>query len=257
MPAFTTASRTVYVTSSDPHAPVNGRRVGDSRLGAPGGNARRPRRHDLPEPRRRSIRKWTIRKSTIRKWTIPEVDNAEVYNPEVDNPEVENPEVDNPEVDNPEVDNPEVDNIVVGNPEVDNPEVDNPEVDNPEVDNPEVDNPEVDNAPLIAGGGVITDITWTIKNIGNTTTAYNINLFLRHNTPADDRQGAVVDLSRLQDADHQAMGTCDVKTVTQNVLMANIPGSRRCIPPGGEPADPNDPTRTNATLWIEPEQEVA
>ena len=72
-----------------------------------------------------------------------------------------NPEVDNPEVDNPEVDNPEVDNAEVYNPEVDNPEVDNPEVDNPEVDNPEVDNPEVDNPKSTTSRWAIRK--WTIR----------------------------------------------------------------------------------------------
>ena len=45
--------------------------------------------------------------------------------------------------------------------------------------------------------------------------------------------------------------SCDLKTVTQNVLIANIPDPA-LIPPGGEPANPNDSARTNATLWIEP-----
>src|SRR5204863_9585955 len=169
-------------------------------------------------------------------------------------PEVDNPEVDNPEVDNPEVDNPEVDNIVIGNPEVDNPEVDNPEVDNPEVDNPEVDNPEVDNAALIAGGGVITDVTWVIKNTRNTTTAYNVNLFLRHAAlPSSGRAQLLV--YRVYKTPIITMTSCDVKTVTQNVLVANIPDPRLILP-GGQPSDPNDSDRTNATLWIEPGKEM-
>jgi parallel beta-helix repeat protein len=252
VPAFTTASRTVYVTSSDPHAPVTVDVSEIPGIGSPtetaGGlegtiylNA------DVLNP---EVDNPEVDNPEV---DNPEVDNAEVYNPEVDNPEVDNPEVDNPEVDNPEVDNPEVDNIVVGNPEVDNPEVDNPEVDNPEVDNPEVDNPEVDNGPLLSGGGIITDITWTIKNTGNTTAAYNVNLFNRHNSPPADRAQLLV--YRIYKTPIIKLASCDVKTVTQNVLIANIPDPA-LVPPGGAPSDPNDSDGTNATLWIEPEQEV-
>jgi len=253
IPRFTTASRTVYVTSSDPRAPMTVDVSEIPSIGSPtetpGGlegtiylnaDALNPE-VDNPEVDNPEV-------------DNPEVDNAEVYNPEVDNPEVDNPEVDNPEVDNPEVDNPEVDNIVVGNPEVDNPEVDNPEVDNPEVDNPEVDNPEVDNQALISGGGVITDVTWTITNIGNTTTAYDVNLFLRHATlPTDGRAQLLI--YRVYKTPMIKTVECDVKTVTQNVLIANIPDPA-LIPPGGEPSEPNDSDRTNATVWIEPGKQV-
>jgi titin len=253
IPRFTTASRTVYITSTDPHAMVTVDVAEISGVGAP---AELPGglegtiflNPDLLNP---EVDNPEVDNPEV---DNPEVDNAEVYNPEVDNPEVDNPEVDNPEVDNPEVDNPEVDNIVVGNPEVDNPEVDNPEVDNPEVDNPEVDNPEVDNGALISGGGVITDITWTIKNIGNTTTAYDINLFRRHAAPPSDGRAQLL-IYRIYKTPMIKAMSCDIKTVTQNVLIANIPDPA-LIPPGGEPAEPNDSTRTNATLWIEPEKEV-
>lgn len=253
IPRFTTASRTVYITSSDAHAQVA---VDVSEIPSLGSPTETPGGLEGTILLNPDILNPEVDNPEVDNPEVdnPEVDNAEVYNPEVDNPEVDNPEVDNPEVDNPEVDNPEVDNIVVGNPEVDNPEVDNPEVDNPEVDNPEVDNPEVDNAALISGGGVITDVTWTITNIGNTTTAYDVNLFLRHTTLPTDGQAQLL-IYRVYKTPIIKATECDVKTVTQNVLIANIPDPA-LIPPGGEPSDPNDSDRTNATLWIEPGKEV-
>src|SRR4029077_2740971 len=40
-----------------------------------------------------------------------------------------------------------------------------------------------------------------------------------------------------------------------NVLTANIPDPKLVLP-GGEPGNPNDSDRTNATLWIEPGKEM-
>ena len=251
-PTFTTASRTVYVTSTDPRATVT---VDVSEIGGIGGaevagglDGTIQLNPDITNPE--------VDNPEV---DNPEVDNtdilqAEIQNPEVDNPEVDNPEVDNPEVDNPEVDNPEVDNIVISNPEVDNPEVDNPEVDNPEVDNPEVDNPEVDNTALLEGGGTITDITWTISNVGNTTTAYNLNVFLNGTTvsPALELQLLIYRRYRTPAI---AYNSCDLKTITQNVLVANIPGLELLV--GGElPGDQNDPDASNATLWLAPGEEA-
>jgi parallel beta-helix repeat protein len=253
VPRLSTASRTVYVTSSDPHAPVT---VDVSEIGSIGAENEIPGGLEGTIYLNLDVSNPEVDNPEVDNPEVdnPEVDNAEVYNPEVDNPEVDNPEVDNPEVDNPEVDNPEVDNIVVGNPEVDNPEVDNPEVDNPEVDNPEVDNPEVDNGALIADGGVVTDITWKVKNIGNTTTAYNVNLFLRRNSLPSTGTAQLL-IYRIYKTPTIKFASCDVQTTTQNVLVVNIP-SPTLVLPNGEPSEPNDSDENHATVWIEPGKEV-
>ena len=257
VPRLSSASRTVYVTSSDPHAPVN---VDVSEITAVGGSeivggleGTIYLNLDVSNP---EVDNPEVDNPEV---DNPEVDNAEVYNPEVDNPEVDNPEVDNPEVDNPEVDNPEVDNpevdnIEVGNPEIDNPEVDNPEVDNPEVDNPEVDNPEVDNGAILENGGIVTDITWKVRNIGNTTTAYNVNLFLRRATLPQTGTAQLL-IYRTYKTPIIRQASCDVATTTQNVLQVNIP-SPTLVLSDGDPSDPNDSDENHATLWLEPGGEI-
>ena len=254
VPAFSTATRTVYVTSSDAHAPITVDVSEISGVGAPGEVPGGLEGTIMLNPDRLNpeVENPEVENPEVEN---PEVENAEVYNPEVENPEVENPEVENPEVENheianPEVENPEVENIIVGNPDLANPEVENPEVENPEVENPEVENPEVENGALIAGGGIITDITWTIKNNGNTTTAYNINLFLRQNSLPTTGQSQLL-IYRTYQTPTITMGTCDLKTVTQNVLVANIPSPDLYLP-GEEPTDPNSPAKSNPSLWIEP-----
>jgi hypothetical protein len=97
--------------------------------------------------------------------TNPDVTNAEVFNPDVTNPDVTNPDVTNPDVTNPDVTNPDVTNVRVANPDVTNPDVTNPDVTNPDVTNPDVTNPDVTN-PDVTNGAYI-DVTWTVKNNGN------------------------------------------------------------------------------------------
>ena len=88
------------------------------------------------------------------------------------NPEILNPEILNPEILNPEILNPEI-----LNPEILNPEILNPEILNPEILNPEILNPEILNTPRL------TDITWTVRNDGNTTSSYTAKPFIAQELP--------------------------------------------------------------------------
>lgn len=79
------------------------------------------------------------------------------------------------EIFNPEIANPEIANPEIANPEIANPEIANPEIANPEIANPEIANPEIAN-------GSMTDMTWTVRNGGNTAGAYAVKVF--RNQPA-------------------------------------------------------------------------
>src|SRR4030095_13324253 len=52
-----------------------------------------------------------------------------------------NPDIDHPHIDKPGIENPDIDNVEVYNPDIDNPDIDNPDIDNPDIDNPDIDNP--------------------------------------------------------------------------------------------------------------------
>ncbi len=92
------------------------------------------------------------------------------------------------------------------------------------MDNPEVDNPEVDNTALLEGGGTITDITWTISNVGNTTTAYNLNVFLNGTTvsPALELQLLIYRRYRTPAI---AYNSCDLKTIARTSWSPTSPVS--------------------------------
>jgi hypothetical protein len=241
-----TVSRTVYVTSSEPRAQVNINVVeindlnGNPVSGGLGGKIVLNPDIDNPDIDNPDVDNPDV--------DNPDIDNAEVYNPDIDNPDVDNPDIDNPDIDNPDIDNPDVDNVDVANPDIDNPDVDNPDVDNPDVDNPDIDNPDVDN-PDIDNSSLMTDVSWGITNNGNTTAAYNINLFFAQTT-FDPQISTQLLLYRTYKT--PVVQNCLLKSQTQNVLVANVPNPQLVKSSTGEVSDPNDPEITNATLYLAP-----
>jgi hypothetical protein len=104
----------------------------------------------------------------------------ETHDPDVSAPLVWNYDLGNEEepnasaVLNPRVQNPRVQNYSVVNPRVQNTGVLNPRVQNESIVNNEVPNPRVQNA--VVPNGALTDVTWTVTNDGNTTSAFTANI---------------------------------------------------------------------------------
>ena len=248
IPYRSTASRTVYATSTDPRAVINitvaelvlvGSQWQVKSGGLSGTIVLNP---DIDNP---DIDNPDIDNPDI---DNPDIDNAEVYNPDIDNPDIDNPDIDNPDIDNPDIDNPDIDNIRVANPDIDNPDIDNPDIDNPDIDNPDIDNPDIDN-PDIDNASLMTDVTWAITNTGNTTASYNVNLFFAQQT-FDPRIKTQLILYRTYKT--PVVRNCELKSETHNVLVANIPDPHLVTPGSDGVSDPNDPEITNATIYLAP-----
>lgn len=158
------------------------------------------------------------------------------------NPDVSNPDVSNPDVSNPDVSNPDVSNAEVFNPDVSNPDVSNPDVSNPDVSNPDVSNPDVSNATL-------TDVSWTVTNNGNTTSAFSVKLLLDQSEVPD---GIIVQLILHRQYTTPIAQNCDLKFMTQNVLVANIIHPEFTSLATLGTIDPTDGDLSNATMWLAP-----
>ena len=178
----------------------------------------------------------------------PDIDNAEVYNPDIDNPDIDNPDIDNPDIDNPDIDNPDIDNVRVANPDIDNLGVGNPDIDNPDIDNPDIDNPDIDE-PRYRQRRRSATSPGTVSNIGNTTAAFNVNLFL---ATAGVPSGIMTQLVLYKTYKTPVLDLngCDLRTETRNVLMFNV-NNPTFITSGPVP-DQNDPSDKNATIWLAP-----
>ncbi|MBK9062975.1 MAG: DUF642 domain-containing protein [Acidobacteria bacterium] len=237
------ASRPVFITSSDPKASVKVNVVEISAPSAPplaggltGAVIFNP---DVSNP---DVSNPDVSNPDV---SNPDVSNVEVYTPDVSNPDVSNPDVSNPDVSNPDVSNPDVSNPDVSNPDVSNigvatPDVSNPDVSNPDVSNPDVSNPDVSNTGL-------TDANYRITNTGNTSATYRIRLI--GNPPASAKLQLI--LSKVY-ATPVAVG-CTLTQQPQNTLVANItrPVFTTDLTTLADPGTQN-PDVSNATMSLAP-----
>lgn len=183
IPPDSSASQSVFVKSTDPHAEVQ---IAVVQVSQPnGGGTVIPNGQqgsatingDISNP---NIANPNIANPNIANPNIanPNIANAEVYNPNIANPNIANPNIANPNIANPNIANPNIANITVANPNIANPNIANPNIANPNIANPNIANPNIANEDL--ADGVITDATWTVTNYGNTASSYNVNVNTQH-----------------------------------------------------------------------------
>ncbi len=244
VPRRSLVSRTVYVTSTEERAAV---RIAVEEIA--GLNAQTPLAGGLtasvvlnPDISNPDISNPDISNPDI---SNPDISNFEVHNPDISNPDISNPDISNPDISNPDISNPDISNPDISNPDISNPDISNPDISNPDISNPDISNPDISNPdisnPDISNGSV-TDVTWTVTNLGNTTTAFDVNLFLADNAEVPNDVKLQLILHRVYRT--PLANECELKEQTHNVLVANIPDP---VVGGTDPLDPLTPT-----LWIEP-----
>jgi len=253
-----TASRTVYITSTDPRAQV---RVDTSEIAAVGG-AEVPggleglvvlnpdiENPDIENP---DIENPDIENPDIENVEVynPDIENPDIENPDIENPDIENPDIENPDIENPDIENPDIENIVIANPDIENPDIENPDIENPDIENPDIENPDIENV-AVGGPGVLTDITWNVTNTGNTTSAFNVNLFLANTTlPAGLKTQLILHKTYRTPAVNPT--NCLLAYESRTIVVANIPRPEFVRPTDNGVPDQNDPSEKNATLWLGP-----
>jgi Putative Ig domain len=182
-------------------------------------------------------------------FTNPAILSAETHNPAIANPAIANPAIANPAIANPAIANPAIANPAIANPAIANPAVVtslNPAIANPAIANPAIANPAIAN-PAIANQSV-TDATYQVTNVGNTTTSYAVKLFQKAPLPAGVNLQLILTKQYLLPV---AQG-CNLLQQIQNIVVTNIPNP--VFTPAGSLGDPDlpDPAVTNATLALEP-----
>ncbi len=239
VPPLSTASRTVYVTSSDPKAQLN---VDVTEL---------VDLRTLASPALYPTAPEMTAGLEARVILNPDIENPDIENPDIENPDIENPDIENTEVYNPDIENPDIENVRVANPDIENPNLYNPDIENPDIENPDIENPDIENPDI--ENGAIADITWKVTNDGNTTASFNVNLFLaQQQLPAGVKTQLV--LLKTYRTPVTVRNGCQLAFQTRNILLANI-RNPILVPPGGGTANANDPAETNATLWLAPGEE--
>jgi hypothetical protein len=214
IPAFSSVSRSVFVTSSNPLASVTVKVAQITGIGGSlvtnGLSSSTVINPDVTNP---TVTNPTVTNPTV---TNPTVTNFEVTNPTVTNPTVTNPTVTNPTVTNPTVTNPTVTNPAVTNVSPTNPTVTNPTVTNPTLPNPTVTNPAVTN-PTVTNGS-IQDLTSRITNVGNTFGTYTVKVGTRVLPPG----GVLLQLILSKLYETPGAANCQLGVETHWVPVANI-----------------------------------
>lgn len=245
VPPQSTASRAVFVTSTDPHATVpvsvvevtalNGTPVIGGLQGSTLING------DITNP---NISNPNISNPNI---SNPDIANAEVYNPNISNPNISNPNISNPNISNPNISNPNISNPNISNPDIADPNISNPNISNPNISNPNLSNPNISNADI--ANGAVADTTWVVTNGGNTTASYSAKLFSRTPPPGTLKSQLVI--SRTYNTPVEV--NCELKEQVQLVPVVNVINPV-FINPSAPPSPPDalngDPS--NATLTLQP-----
>ena len=245
--ANSSVSRTLFVTSSNPHAQITVNIVqvdqpgGNPVPSAPGAQTSVVINPDLTNP------DLTNPDLTNPNQTNISPENAEIYNPDLTNPDVTNPDLTNPDLTNPDVTNPDLTNPDLTNPDLTNNAAPNPDLTNPDLTNPDLTNPAIQSPDLTNGS--ISDTIWTIQNNGNTTAAYSVKLFLRSGSVPS---GVVLQLLLYKIYLNPAAKGCTLLQHPTNEILANIPGPTFFSRPDLTNPDLTNPDVTNATIYLAP-----
>ncbi len=250
IPAFSSVSRSVFVTSSNPQARVT---VNVAQINAIGGSvvtnglsSSAVLNPDITNP---NITNPNITNPNITNPNITnfEVTNPNITNPNITNPNITNPNITNPNITNPNITNPNITNVSATNPNITNPNITNPDITNPNITNPNITNPDITN-------GSIQDVIYPMSNNGNTTATYTVKTA----TFAPPPGGVFLQLILNKLYETPAANNCQLANETHWVTVANITNPKLYTPTDPQLGNPNitNPTPNEASVTLAPGETV-
>jgi uncharacterized repeat protein (TIGR01451 family) len=244
VPRFSSAARTVYVTSNVPDASIT---IDVAEIEAPG----------APDAIVGGLAASVVLNGDP---TAPRIENPRIENPRIENrsieseevynvkisPAIEAPRIENPRIENIPIEVPRIENVTEANQNIANPRIENSNPGAPRIENPRIENPRIENSTLT--DGAITDTTWEITNDGNTAAVYALKMLLGQELP----EGFAAQLIVHKSYTTPAADGCTLRVVLHNNVLLNITTP--------EFADPNDlgtprienPRIENATIALAP-----
>src|SRR4051812_40623831 len=232
VPPRSTASRTLYVTSSDAHARVT---VNVFEINLAGNGT----------PTANGLNGTVILNADIEN---ADIENADIENADIENADIENTEVISADIENPSFRSADIENADIENADIENADIENADIENADIENADIENADIENTAF--ADAPTTDVTWSVTNTGNTASAFNVNLFLSQNYPAG---GVNTQLILHKAYLTPAAASCDLKVRSNTVLVANITNPNFVTPTGTIP-DPNSPASNNASLLLAPNE---
>jgi hypothetical protein len=196
-----------------------------------------------------------------REFHTPDFDSPDFDSPDFDSPDfdstvittsIRTPDFDSPDFDSPDFDSPDFDSTGFNTPDFDSPDFDSPDFDSPDFDsgaflNPDFDSPDFDSPDF--DSATVSDLTWPLFNVGNTTSAYKANVYVNLPQDPDVRYQLVV--RRIYPSPTAACAIAGKLTFSeQNQVPVNIVDPN--VAASLTDRNFNDSSRTNATFFLAP-----
>jgi hypothetical protein len=199
-------------------------------------------------------------------WYVnPNIVNPNIVNPNIVNPNIVNPNIVNPNIVNPNIVNPNIVNPNIVNPNIVNHDVPNPNIVNPNIVNPNIVNPNIVNAAL--EDITITDVEWTVKNDGNATTSFTLKALAKKSPPPGVYAQLLVyrvhytpAVAGAELSSAEGISACELKQEPHHELVLNVVNPNIVNPNIVNPniVNPNivNSSIENATFSVGPGEEV-
>ncbi len=166
------------------------------------------------------------------------VQTLEAYNADISEPTVTVQTFLNADIVNADIVNADIVNADIVNADIVNADIVNADIVNADIVNADIVNADIVNADIVNSS--LTDATWTVTNVGNTSTAYHVKLLSKYATlptytdPSGNVHSAKLQLimTKVPTTPAALPVVCDLQSAGQNVLLASIP----------EPTTQTDPT---------------
>ena len=181
--------------------------------------------------------------------TNPNITNPNITNPNITNSSLVNPNITNsstnPNITNPNITNADVASLTIGNPNITNPNITNPNITNPNITNLNPANPNITN-PNITNASP-SDAVYTVTSTANTSASYRIKLV------GSIDPGVITQLIVTKSYKTLASQDCELFEQSQELLVANVLNPT-ITPAGSNLTDPEflDPSIGNLTIALRP-----
>jgi hypothetical protein len=231
-----TIARTVFVTSSNRQARVT---INAAEISIPGATA---------------IVSGGLQGSVV---LNPDSSNPDPVGPNIANNEIFNPDVVNsPEILNQDIANQDIANASeIGNQDIANQDIANQDIANQDIANQDIANQDIANQDIAnqdIANGAITDTTWKVSNVGNTTASYSVKLLLNGNVPSSVKLQLIIH----QTYENPVAQGCALATQQQNVILSSIPNPVFVNPADIGVINNLDAAIKNATVSLKPGEEA-
>jgi Right handed beta helix region len=163
------------------------------------------------------------------------IEHTELHNPQISTPQISTfniraPQISSPQISTPQISTPQISTPQISTPQISTPQISTPQISTPQISTPQISTPQISTVSEDNG----TDVVYTVNNIGNTWSAYNV-LFNVPNVDALLTSGnyqfqvIVTRTSLIQGFTQTAQG-CAPAAVPQVQVLANIPIPANSVP---------------------------